>query len=815
MTGDSQNHGIAIVAVSELEAGEQTRLLSQYAARVYADAFPDPDLRENPVEWQRLLSGEVAAPMPWTEVLLLLDGDAVAGGATVELYRGANCGLLTYIAIHPDYRGRGLARRLVDRAHAVVARRGGAGTPLFAETEHYDEAHDDAERAEIVDRQRRLAALGALAIEFDYVMPPLREGAAPRRLHLLLLDPPAAGRRPHVPARTVLALLDELACSLGTTLDTHPPTRAMRDTLEAASTLAQAPLPATRFDARYRETPAFPSIAGASFSFAFELGFAPERGTTAPSAIVLRAICTDLAQDRAVQEALVEPTRSYLDDVTTGPPGHNGRPMLFLASAAAAESPDRQVAMMRDSAWRYRYENETRELATIHRRLDLRLHDSFCVFESGRAFYILSLVVPPASGQDLDEYAVLQLQSLAILPDDEDCARDSGEPVFAWTASDGEDFTGSLFELAEARVAALERISEDNPCPDAIRDLLDRYHIRPPGHRRLRIDRASLRNLCVSIEDEALVRAAERANAVFGHDGDKKSTSHDSKPAALDREAGMPPAHADPGNAIDRSLLALAGLATGVPDFPWQDNSEVHDSTQPAATSVDSVLYVHPRFVLEVAREWRSFESSLGTLGNCPYLLLMWLASLHDELTVETIERGIEAMVFEPGRGTSPYRAIPLADVDSVRRGAQRILGSDGNRLLERNLRRRLDLFRLSTIHRSGKLFRYPKETAAFACLLEAKGTETRFDRTEATIDRIEGLVEDATTMKSAYAEKRTNQVLAAIAFFGLVSIAGDLAGLFGNEEQRRGITLLLLAAAVVAAAVYFFRRDFRARPDD
>lgn len=232
------------VRLSEQTPGERQRLLRVYEATVYGPAFPDAEIREDPGYWLGLLNADPypAPPQPKIEVILLAAEDgSIAGGATIELYRGAGCGLLTYLSIHADRRGQGLGKRLVAEARTALERMAGGPAPMFAETERLEDAHDPAERDETILRQSRLSGLGAKLIDFDYIMPPLRADTLPHRLHLMVFGGPQM-----VAGKTVLALLDELARALGTDLARFDDTRGMAEMLARDPPLAVRPLPAAR-----------------------------------------------------------------------------------------------------------------------------------------------------------------------------------------------------------------------------------------------------------------------------------------------------------------------------------------------------------------------------------------------------------------------------------------------------------------------------------------------------------------------------------------------------------------------------------------
>lgn len=229
------------VRLSTADSATRAELLRRYEIQVYGPAFPDAEIREDPGYWLGLLDADPypPPPQPLIEVLLLVDpaGD-VAGGVTIELYREADAGLLTYISVGANRRGQGLGKRLIAEARTALNRMGSPATLMFAETERLEDAQDEAERAATVLRQRQLAGMGARWVEFDYVMPPLRADTLPHRLHLMLFGGPD-----QVPASTVLALLDELARALGTRLDAFEDTWAMARSLAAAGLLPVEPLP--------------------------------------------------------------------------------------------------------------------------------------------------------------------------------------------------------------------------------------------------------------------------------------------------------------------------------------------------------------------------------------------------------------------------------------------------------------------------------------------------------------------------------------------------------------------------------------------
>lgn len=231
------------IRLSKLSAPERRRLLHDYRTEIYEPAFPDASIREDTRYWLDLLDADPypPPPQPRIEVVLLADGDAIIAGVTIEYYRIARCGLLTYISAAPAWRGRGLGRRLVAAARETLDTMAGERAPMFAETERLEDAVDQSEAAETVLRQKRLAGLGARQVVFDYVMPPLRPESEPHRLHLLFFD--ADKRHRDLAASQVIGLMRELAAALGANLDASPDTVGMMRFLAAADRLPLAALP--------------------------------------------------------------------------------------------------------------------------------------------------------------------------------------------------------------------------------------------------------------------------------------------------------------------------------------------------------------------------------------------------------------------------------------------------------------------------------------------------------------------------------------------------------------------------------------------
>lgn len=229
---------------------------------LYLRTFTDPSEREDPAQWPPRLHGDLAAPQPRMHLLVAVDHDPdadpdgdgdpdddnaathphVLGGMAFEYYRDSRCGLLTYLVTDPAHRRRGLARRLIRQAIALLHRdareyaaqlRG-----VFSETEDPQQVGAQDNVMSPRDRLTVLARLGARRIDIPYVQPALAGGSGRCRHLLLLAFYPDAAQATHIEGDVVRDFLHEFYRALGIG---HPQAdadfRAMEQSLAAAPAL--------------------------------------------------------------------------------------------------------------------------------------------------------------------------------------------------------------------------------------------------------------------------------------------------------------------------------------------------------------------------------------------------------------------------------------------------------------------------------------------------------------------------------------------------------------------------------------------------
>lgn len=173
----------------------QYRCAFESFVQLYRRTFTDPTEAEDPAGWEERLDREFDPPEPTTH--LLVAGRNLAGpdcqlwgGLVFEHYRLSGCGLMTYVAIDPKYRGRGLAKTLtrtaIQKLHEAAKTQGKILRMVFGEAE--DPRKVDAQQSAIDPSMRLkvLAALGAKWVDIPYVQPKLLGGSG-RCQSLLLL----------------------------------------------------------------------------------------------------------------------------------------------------------------------------------------------------------------------------------------------------------------------------------------------------------------------------------------------------------------------------------------------------------------------------------------------------------------------------------------------------------------------------------------------------------------------------------------------------------------------------------------------------
>jgi hypothetical protein len=200
------------------EPATRRALCLNFFEQVYQPAFPRPDETETPDDWLSLINSDPVPPSPVLHVIVARrssNGGKILAGILIEYYRQSRAALVTYIAVDPNQRQNGLARRLLRDAIArVTIDNGGVRPPIFAEVERPDAQHNEGERLMAEKRAAIIDALGGRRIQVDYIQPRLGPEKQPVKDLMLVLLIPDGPRIDSLPTETIRAFLVEFFDSL-------------------------------------------------------------------------------------------------------------------------------------------------------------------------------------------------------------------------------------------------------------------------------------------------------------------------------------------------------------------------------------------------------------------------------------------------------------------------------------------------------------------------------------------------------------------------------------------------------------------------
>lgn len=211
--------------IVDLRVTRNERLLERVYHELYLQFFTDPDEQEDLEQYRdRLFGPQQPIPQPVTHFLVagtnLNDAETARIDAfhIFELYRESSCGLLTYIAVKPDARQRGLSRTLIRKAIDILSDEclGPEGVrAVFAEIHNPAMIEDGGDSMPPHSRLKAMTRLGAYRVPVRYVQPVLRPGANPSDKLLLIAFPVQEGSAVRVRGGVVLDFLEEFYRALG------------------------------------------------------------------------------------------------------------------------------------------------------------------------------------------------------------------------------------------------------------------------------------------------------------------------------------------------------------------------------------------------------------------------------------------------------------------------------------------------------------------------------------------------------------------------------------------------------------------------
>lgn len=705
--------GIEFVQLSQLAQHERRRLCLAFYKTIYEDAFPLSDEREDPTRWLERMDDGERGPYG-VEIICALRAGVPIAGIVFEWYPLSKVSLLTYLAVHPDERGKGVARRLLDESLAVIRSR--APALILAECEIPERIAAISDRKRAMQRIRTLARLGFNRVAATYVQPALSVEQQPDPGLYLITVLPAGD---HIAADALGRFLREFYGVLEQT-----------ESFELASMLEQigeTPVPVERLDL-YDGLAATDAIVGTARGISLRFIFMQPAARTPEGDY--RELPLGEYRRRFEGNEAFELLSRHLDsfnlDIVTPYATENSLPLALLCEPFSRDGDGDaalEVSIRFDSVVREAWEG--REVSLIFSEKDqgfivsARFLDSVVLFESGYIAYTCSFLFAGSINVPL-------LLSLV------DCVAGSAGKIehdYVTFSLAGGAYC-SFEAMLAARLEALRSPRHRHSVFDALRelgaeDLASRIRLSPGEHT-------------VSVDLE-----------VIG------ARSHDRVLDYAKRASAR-------NCPVDPFSKRLAGLVQNVLDFDEQDSEEVNDSLIGGLRIGRDVTFSHHNVGVRFSPESRAYDRMRPIIGGNPYWYLVQAVIAHNERLLADLHVDIERE-----RGTRGLSGM-LRDLLSVP-SRTRNLRSAENQMV-RKIGRKI---RLS--HYIPNLFRYDTEQKLYSLFTAARGITSQLEYFQTVESAVENITDETARFNREQADRLLSSVLIAI---GVIQIGGVFAAM-------------------------------------
>ena len=190
-------------------------VLAEFHRSLYVGLFPDPDEREslaNMAGYLRLKEHGWYGANDY-HIVLAFVGDLLAGAVIADYLAEPAAGVIEYLLVSPDVRGRGVGRALMDHIEAVLAADASAGgrelAGVVAEMNDPRAVPAMADTLDPVARALIWHRYGYVGLDFPYRQPALSPGQAPVTGLILIGKPLSAAWRERVPASAIILVVRE------------------------------------------------------------------------------------------------------------------------------------------------------------------------------------------------------------------------------------------------------------------------------------------------------------------------------------------------------------------------------------------------------------------------------------------------------------------------------------------------------------------------------------------------------------------------------------------------------------------------------
>lgn len=702
---------------------------------LYVTSFPLEEEREGFDYWLRALWGE--GEDGGTRVHAFVAGlnlseptrRQIAGLAFVELYRKSACGLLSYLAVDPEFRRRTLGRTLVSCAvEALRQDSRELRKPLRAV---FAEVHDpDAAKAfsydDVMDRSERMsffAKIGARRVPIPYVQPALapgRERARALQLIALSNDP----EEPTLPSAVIRDFLSELfELSEGNSSPADPEFRAMTEAL-ATDSIRLGPLNAISEESGFQ-------IERYGISFEFVTRGDPMDALPPPAeqfASFEDDVVAYAFQERRPSSSLTErrplasrPERRPFTSRPIHVPDPCRQVDIEFASEVQLVSEGRSCALIAE------------DVAPGTRRVCAQVRASWTRFRTGITVWHLVLTPRPGSTDAaLSEYDVIKLAK-------------------HWAG--GEDLKGPYG--GNGAETTLRFVNGEQTW--------------------------SLRELACAVIGEELRDARPRAGIIQLITGDEDPDAWREAWQAIRAAREEPPIDISfPFTSDEQRVIveSIAGVIQSLIDFREIDDAELRDVVAGMDVGEDGMQGVHKGTLLYMAASDRTWDVSKMSYGVSPYLLLPHALLLHNEEVLLAAADGVrDERIATKARFSSEAELAGLLERDRLHRlvgmplHVVRVARRAARGVREQRKKLREIRWRLRTALQRDYLpnvFHYPNERRIYEMGETSRGLAALAQELGETLEEFDARWEGGASMRRTMADDIKAGLLFIIAGFAL-----------------------------------------------
>lgn len=462
-------------------------------------------------------------------------------------------------------------------------------------------------------------------------------------------------------------------------------------------------------------------------------------------------------------EECLGPCESFFTDILATPSDVRSRQITFLLHEGGhSRVTVAQPQLLEFTAEKRRFQVDRRYREQHPLNLDLR--EAVTIFANGMAFFSATFVFPDAAGlEGGSEYDLLSLQKL-VAPT-ESCAHLRKTMAFATSghpASDLVNFLQARLDKEAARQGSLANI--------VFRQLLQKQGVRLP-----RLSWSQLQSGAIFLNGPAFFNPV--------------------------RPVARPGSPAPAGDAA-APLIVLAGVAQNIADFRRQDEHELGDSLRPIFEGPNFSVYCHPKFLLQISGDSRSYAECSDSLGTCPYFYLLHVYCVYREKLAEVLEAAIDRIKFGSEDNNIVQKSFLRDHVQLLKHLRKPIFGR-GTSILERFAQTRLGLFRDYFAHLTPNIFRYETERTSLEEALRSRGVDDRVAASLRTFEEHEKCVKDIHAYGEHVSEKLINSFLLFLAILGIVEVFGNLSQL--NSETAILAPYFRWSANIVAVVGFAY----------